>query len=93
MEDRYTEFGSENQCFVRVQILTSMSITGTSMRTPTTVARDAPEDITGDNAEEHPQRQVSLENALHFAIAVCSSAFVHPIGNMTAAHTVAQKII
>lgn len=33
-----------NQCWVLRQNRTSMSITGTSIRTPTTVARAAPED-------------------------------------------------
>ena len=33
-----------NQLWVQRQIFTSMSITGTSMRTPTTVASAAPED-------------------------------------------------
>ena len=33
-----------NQCGVRRQILTSISITGTSISTPTTVASAAPED-------------------------------------------------
>lgn len=32
-----------NQCFVRKQYLTRPSITGTSISTPTTVARAAPE--------------------------------------------------
>jgi hypothetical protein len=35
---------SLNQCWVLVQTLTSISITGTSISTPTTVARAAPED-------------------------------------------------
>gem|GEM_PF-1820444 len=33
-----------NQCVVRRQILTSISMTGTSMSTPTTVARAAPDE-------------------------------------------------
>lgn len=36
--------GCQNRCALRLQISTSMSITGTSMRTPTTVASAAPDD-------------------------------------------------
>ncbi len=46
-----------NQASVRRQNRTSISITGTSMGTPTTVAS------AGRDAEEHPEREVSLEEA------------------------------